>query len=426
MMMYAAFAALLGAIGLGMPVAFALSSVSIALLLHSDVSMLVPVQRIYQGTNKFPFIAVPLFILAGCVMNHADISRRLVDFAAAMVGRMRGGLSSVNIVTSMLFAGMNGTAMSDTAIVGGMLIPNMVKRGYDRAFTAAVTASSSTIGVLIPPSLPMVVLATYIGISTGALFAAGIVPGVLVGLGLIFASWVISVKRRYPVEDGVTLRQFMRIAVGAMPPMLMPLIILGGILGGVFTATEAAAVACVYGIFVGFVMRTLNWRKLYLAIRDTAVLTGATMFVTATAHVLGYTFTFMQYGEIVMSYFENVEMGWITVLLALSVVMIILGIFLDGFAMMFIVVPLFMPVATSVGIDPIHFAMVIIMCWGIGQQTPPVASALFLTSLIAKVDVIAITRANLWFILVMVVVLLLVIFLPDQTVLWIPRWAGLM
>lgn len=426
-MMFAAFGGLLVAIGVGMPIAFALSSVSILILWHSDVSMLIPVQRIYQGTNKFPLLAVPLFIFAGSLMNHADISRRLVDFAATLVGRMRGGLAAVNIITSMLFAGMSGTSMSDTAAVGGIMIPNMVKRGYDRAFTAAVTASSSTIGILLPPSLPMVVLASYMGVSTGALFIAGVIPGLLVGFGLIFAAWVISVRRDYPVEEKFQLRRFLMALVAATPPLLMPLIIIGGILGGIFTATEAAGIACVYGVFAGFfILRTLNLTKLYLAIRDAAILTGATMFVTATAHVLGYTFTFQQYSETVMGYFNTAEMGAMTVLLTLSVVMILLGIFLDGFAMMFIVVPLFLPTAITMGIEPIHFAMVLIMCWGIGQQTPPMASALFLTSLMARVDVITITRANLWFIAVMVAILGLVIVFPYWTVLWLPQKSGLL
>jgi len=425
-MMFAAFAGLLVAIGIGMPIAFALSTVSILILWHSDVSMLIPVQRIYQGTNKFPLLAVPLFIFAGSLMNHADISRRLVDFAATLVGRMRGGLASVNIITSMLFAGMSGTSMSDTAAVGGIMIPNMIKRGYDRAFTAAVTASSSTIGILLPPSLPMVVLASYMGISTGGLFIAGLLPGLMVGFGLIIASWIISVKREYPVEEKFEFWRFASALVSAIPPLLMPLIILGGILGGIFTATEAAGVACVYGIFAGlFILRTLTMYKLYLAVRDAAVLTGATMFVTATAHLLGFTFTFQQYSQTVMSFFEDAEMTSLTVLLALSIVMILLGIFLDGFAMMFIVVPLFLPTATAVGIEPIHFAMVLIVCWGIGQQTPPMASALFLTSLMARVDVITITRANLWFILVMIIVLVLVMLFPSWTVLWLPQKFGL-
>ncbi|WP_324754238.1 TRAP transporter large permease [Roseovarius sp. Pro17] len=425
-MMFAAFAGLLVAIGIGMPIAFALSTVSILILWHSDISMLIPVQRIYQGTNKFPLLAVPLFIFAGSLMNHADISRRLVDFAATIVGRMRGGLASVNIITSMLFAGMSGTSMSDTAAVGGIMIPNMIRRGYDRAFTAAVTASSSTIGILLPPSLPMVVLASYMGISTGGLFIAGLIPGLLVGLGLITASWIISVKRQYPVEEKFQLRRFLVAFVHAIPPLLMPAIILGGILGGVFTATEAAGVACVYGIVAGmFILRTLTLTKLYFAVRDAAILTGATMFVTATAHLLGFTFTFQQYSHTVMSYFSNADMGALTVLLALSLVMIVLGIFLDGFAMMFIVVPLFLPTAIAVGIEPIHFAMVLIVCWGIGQQTPPMASALFLTSLMARVDVISITRANLWFILVMIIVLGLVMVFPFWTVMWLPQKFGL-
>lgn len=418
--------ALLALIGLAMPIAFALTLVSIGLLAFSGVDMLVLVQRLYRGTESFPLLAVPLFILAGQIMNHSGISARLVDLARSMVGAIRGGLAAVNILTSMFFAGMSGTSMSDTAAVGGVMIPQMVKRGYSAPFTAAVTASSSTIGIIIPPSVPMVLLSAYMGLSTGALFAAGLVSGLLIAIGLMLMAWWISVKRQYPIEAAFSLRQLGNSLVSAFPALLMPVIILGGILGGIFTPTEASAVAVAYGIFAGMVLyRSLSLRALYRALVESAVLTGAVMFVTAAAHTLGYTFTYQSLGQLVLGPIAALDMGPIGFLLILSIVLIIAGTFLDGIAMMFIVVPLFLPSVQLLGIDPLQFAMVVILCWGIGQQTPPVGAALFITSVISRVDIIRITYANLPFIAVMLAVLLAVIVWPAGMVMSVPRWFGL-
>ena len=343
-----------------------------------------------------------------------------------MVGAIRGGLAAVNILTSMFFAGMSGTSMSDTAAVGGVMIPQMVKRGYSAPFTAAVTASSSTIGIIIPPSVPMVLLSAYMGLSTGALFAAGLVSGLLIAIGLMLMAWWISVKRQYPIEAAFSIRQLGSSLVSAFPALLMPVIILGGILGGIFTPTEASAVAVAYGIFAGMVLyRSLSLRALYRALVESAVLTGAVMFVTAAAHTLGYTFTYQSLGQLVLGPIAALDMGPIGFLLILSIVLIIAGTFLDGIAMMFIVVPLFLPSVQLLGIDPLQFAMVVILCWGIGQQTPPVGAALFITSVISRVDIIRITYANLPFIAVMLAVLLAVIVWPAGMVMSVPRWFGL-
>ncbi|UYG04439.1 TRAP transporter large permease [Halomonas sp. LR3S48] len=418
--------ALLTLIGLAMPIAFALTLVSICVLAYSGVDMLVLVQRLYRGTESFPLLAVPLFILAGQIMNHSGISARLIDLARALVGAIRGGLAAVNILTSMFFAGMSGTSMSDTAAVGGVMIPQMIKRGYSAPFTAAVTASSSTIGIIIPPSVPMVLLSAYMGLSTGALFAAGLIAGALTAVGLIAMAWWISVKRQYPIEAAFSLGELGKTFVTALPALLMPVIILGGILGGIFTPTEASAVAVAYGIVAGMLLyRSLSLRMLYRALVESAVLTGAVMFVTAAAHTLGYTFTYQSLGQLVLGPIAALDMGPIGFLLILSLVLIIAGTFLDGIAMMFIVVPLFLPSVQLLGIDPLQFAMVVILCWGIGQQTPPVGAALFITSVIAKVDVIRITYANLPFIAVMLLVLLAVIVWPEGIVMSVPRWFGL-
>jgi C4-dicarboxylate transporter DctM subunit len=417
---------LLGLIGLGLPIAFALVAVSIGVLALADIDLLIVAQRLYRGVQSFPLLAVPLFILAGQIMSRSGISGHLVDFAKTLVGQMRGGLAAVNVVTSMFFAGMSGTSMSDTAAVGGILIPPMIKRGYSRAFTGAVTAASSTIGIIIPPSVPMVILGAFIGISTGALFAAGLVAGVLLGLGLIFVAWLISRREGYPAEEPFSPLLAVMAFVRAVPALTMPVIILGGILGGIFTPTEASAVAVVYGILISFVYyRSIGFRDLYETFVEAAVLSGAVMLVTSTAHVLGYTFTYQSLADVLLGPIAQTEMTPTVFLLVVSLVFIIAGTFLDGIAMMFIIVPLFYPAVQLLGIDPIHFGMVVVICWGIGQQTPPVGAALFITSVLTKVDIFSLTRANLPFIVVMLVVLLLVILFPETIVLSVPRALGL-
>jgi C4-dicarboxylate transporter DctM subunit len=417
---------LLGLIGMGLPIAFALVAVSIAILAIADVDLLIVAQRLYRGVQSFPLLAVPLFILAGQIMSRSGISGHLVDFAKTLVGQMRGGLAAVNVVTSMFFAGMSGTSMSDTAAVGGILIPPMIKRGYSRAFTGAVTAASSTIGIIIPPSVPMVILGAFIGISTGALFAAGLVSGILLGLGLIAVAWAVSVRRGYPTEAPFSLSALVLAFLRALPALTMPVIILGGILGGVFTPTEASAVAVVYGILISMIYyRSLTPRDLYETFAEASVLSGAVMLVTATAHVLGYTFTYEELADSLLVPIAQAQMAPTTFLVVLSIVLIVAGTFLDGIAMMFIIVPLFLPAVKLLGIDPIHFGMVVVICWGIGQQTPPVGAALFITSVLARVDILSLTATNLPFICVMLVVLVLVILFPETLVLSVPRALGL-
>lgn len=426
MVLFSLLLVLLGLIGAGLPIAFALIVVSVGVLALGGVDLLVVAQRLYGGVQSFPLLAVPLFILAGQIMNRSGISGHLVDFAKTLVGQMRGGLAAVNVVTSMFFAGMSGTSMSDTAAVGGILIDPMVKRGYSRAFTGAVTAASSTIGIIIPPSVPMVILGAYLGISTGALFAAGLVSGLLLGLGLIAVCWAISLRRGYPVEAQFSLKALAIAFLRALPALTMPMIILGGILGGLFTPTEASSVAVVYGIVVGAVYyRTLTLKTLYRVFGEAAVLSGAVMLVTSAAHVLGYVFAYEELADSLLQPIAQAELSPVLFLVLLSLVLIVVGTFLDGIAMMFIVVPLFFPALQLLGIDPIHFGMVVVICWGIGQQTPPVGAALFITSVIARVDIFALTRANLPFIAVMFAVLALVIFFPETVVLSVPNAIGL-
>ena len=303
--------------------------------------MIVP-QRLYGGVNSFPLLAVPFFILAGQIMNYAGISNELMAVARAIVGRMRGGLAAVNVIMSMFFAGMSGSCMADTAAVGGIIVPAMISRGYDRAFTGAVTAASSTIGIIIPPSIPMVLLRGLSG---------HVRRGVICGRS---GSWCHGwgwrnhrildnlQEKKLPVEEPFKLSVVARAVVRATPALVTPIIILGGILGGVFTPTEASAVAVIYSVFIGvFYYKTLSVKVLYKVFAESAVMTGAVMLVTATAYLLGYTFTFLGIAENALKPLVALDMPKEAYLILFSFIMIIAGVFLDGIAMMYIIVPLF-------------------------------------------------------------------------------------
>lgn len=399
---------------MGLPIAFAIAFVALVLLMISGVDLIISAQRFYYGLQSFPLLSIPLFILSGIIMEKSDISLHLVKFATAIVGQLRGGLAMVNITTSMFFAGMSGTSMSDTAAVGKIMIPPMIAKGYSPEFTGAVTASSSTIGIIIPPSVPMIILASYMGISTGALFFAGFLPGLLLTFLLCFVAWLISIKNNYPVESKFSTKVLFKTFLEATPALIMPFIILGGILSGVFTPTEASSVAVVYGLCVGhFYYKKLNFKVTYGIFLEAAILNGAVMLVVAAAHVLGFAFTYMGFADILLTNLPMGEMQSEFFLIVMSLVLIVFGTFLDGIAMMYVTLPLFLPLIKVLGIDPIQFAMVIIICWGIGQQTPPVAAALFVTCEIAKVDMFKLTVANIPFIMTMILVLLIVIYFPQ-------------
>ena len=412
---------------LNLPVAYALGVASLAfLVLATKVPLVVVVQRMYLGVDSFTLLAVPLFIFAGVAMNYTRLAQKIVDFCMAVVGHLKGGLASVNVVTSMLFAGISGTSMADTAAVGGVLIPAMIKRGYRKDFAAAVTAASSTIGIIIPPSVPMILYGVFVGLSVPALFIAGMIPGILIGLTMIGVATLISVRRGYGAETTFSWRALLGTTWKAAPALILPLIILGGIMGGVFTPTEAAGVAAVYVVGYGLLRKEVTLRQIFAAARESALLTGQVMIIIAVANLLGWVFAYARIPQLLVGPFLNLTNNPQVFLWIVSGILIVAGTFLHGTAMLVVIIPLFLPVAARLGIDPFHFAMVVMMCWGIGQQTPPVGSALYITCTLADTDMAELTRANVPFILCLTAVLALVIHLPQFVIFPIPRLLGLM
>ncbi|MDQ3446141.1 MAG: TRAP transporter large permease [Pseudomonadota bacterium] len=412
------FVCVIALVLINVPIAVALGIAAVLAMLATQGSASLPNLAIamYNGATSFPLIAIPLFILAGAIMNTSGISRRLIDFATALFGSIRGALAQVNVVTSMFFAEISGSAVADVAATGPILIPAMKKRGYPGPFAAAVTSSSASLAIIIPPSIPMILYAVMAGTSVVQMFVAGIVPGLLAGLSMMALCYYYAVRFNWPVEEAFQLRRLWTAFKNAGWALTMPLIILGGIFGGVVTATEGAALAVVAALFIGIVIyRELDWRHLRSAIIDGGVQTGVVMLLVASSALLGLYLTEAQVPQrIAAALLAITDKQW-AVLALLNVFLLVVGMFLHSAAAIILVVPIVMPLVNAVGIDPVHFGIVVTLNLAIGQQTPPVASVLMITCSIAKESVWDVTRANIPFILVLLTTLLLVTYVPATT-----------
>lgn len=401
---------------IGVPVAFALAASSLVTLFFLDLPSIVLVQQTAAGTGSASLIAIPLFIFAGEIMMHGGISERLIGLAAALVGRMRGGLGQVSILSSLFFGGVSGSAIADVSAVGGAMIPQMIKRGYDRDFAVNVSITAALVALLVPPSHNLILFSAAAGggLSITDLFAAGIVPALLMTLALMVTGYLVARRRGYGTEPfpgwSVVLVRF----IAALPGLGLVALIFVGIRAGVFTAVESAAVAVVYALLV----TTLVYRKLRLAdffatVMGAARTTGAILFVIAAAAVFGWLLAYLQVPAAAVDALQSVADKPTTVLLLVIVVLLLLGTFMDLAPMILICTPIFLPVAKAYGIDPIHFGIVLILTGGIGLVTPPVGSVLFVGTAIGQISIAQSLRTIWPFWLAALVVLLLVAFVPG-------------
>jgi tripartite ATP-independent transporter DctM subunit len=403
---------------INVPIAVALGIASIIAMLATQGPASLPNLAIamYQGATSFPLIAIPLFILAGAIMNTSGISRRLIDFCTALLGSMRGALAQVNVLTSMFFAEISGSAVADVAATGPILIPAMKNRGYPGPFTAAVTSSTASLAIIIPPSIPMILYAVMAGTSVVQLFVAGIVPGLIAGFAMMALCHYYAVKYNWPVEEIFQLKKLWASFKDASWALTLPLIILGGIFGGIVTATEGAALAVVAALFVGhFIYRELDWKHLRETVIDGAIQTGVVMLLVASSTLLGLYLTEMQVPQNIATALLGVTGGSWMVLALLNLFFLFIGMFLHSAAAIILVVPIVMPLVTAAGIDPVHFGIIVTLNLAIGQQTPPVASVLMITCSISKENVWDVTRANMPFIGVLLATLLLITYVPVTT-----------
>lgn len=400
---------------INVPIAVSLGVVAtVAMIMTQGVDSLpnLPIVT-FNGATKFPLLAIPLFILAGAIMNSSGISQRLINLASALFGWIRGGLAHVNVGVSLFFAEISGSAVADVAALGSVLIPEMKRKGYPAAMAAATTSSSASLAIIIPPSIPMILYAVMAEASVVQLFVAGIIPGLLGGIGMMFVSYWLAKRYNLPREERFSGKRLWSSFKEASWALLLPMIILGGIFGGLVTATEGAALAVIAAIFIGIVIyRELNWSHLKASIMEGGVQTAIVMLMVATSALLGSVLTEIRAPQQMAQVVSDMTSNPIIVLLLLNILFLFLGVFLHSAAAIILVVPIVMPLVNSVGIDPVHFGIIVTLNLAIGQQTPPVASVLMVSSSIAKCSVWDVTRTNVYYIGVLMAVLLLVTYVP--------------
>jgi C4-dicarboxylate transporter DctM subunit len=412
------FAGIVALVLINVPIAVALGIAAVIAIIAGQGMASLPNVAIvmYQGATSFPLIAIPLFILAGAIMNTSGISQRLIDFCSALIGSMRGGLAQVNVVTSMFFAEISGSAVADVAATGPVLIPAMKKQGYSGPFTAAVTSSTASLAIIIPPSIPMILYAVMAGASVVQMFVAGIIPGLIAGLTMCGLCYWYAVRFNHPIGEAFQLGKLWRSFKETFWALTLPFIILGGIFGGVVTATEGAALAVVAALFVGGVIyRELNWKHLRSAIVEGSVQTAIVMLLVASSALLGTYLTEVQLPQKLAQQMLSISSEKWVVLALLNIFFLFIGMFLHSAAAIILVVPIVLPLATAIGIDPVQFGVMVTLNLAIGQQTPPVASVLMITCSIAKENVWDVSRANIPFIAVLLGTLLLVTYVPETT-----------
>jgi tripartite ATP-independent transporter DctM subunit len=412
---------------IGMPVAYAMGLSALIGALWIDIPIDAVMIQVAAGVNKFSLLAIPFFVLAGAIMAEGGMSRRLVAFAAVLVGFIRGGLSLVNILASTFFGAISGSSMADTASIGSVLIPEMARKGYPKDFAAAVTVSGSVQAILIPPSHNAIIYSLAAGgsISIAALFVAGVLPGLLLGLTLAILCLFVARKRNFPRGEAVPLKQALKIAIDALWGLMTMFIILGGILSGVFTATESASIAVLWAFFVTmFIYRDYRWSELPKLMHRVVKTLSIVMILIGFAAAFGYIMTLMMIPQQITAAFTSISKEPWVVLLMINVLLLLLGTLMDMAPLILIMTPILLPVVTSLGVDPVHFGMIMMINLGMGLITPPVGAVLFVGAAIAKLPIETVTRALVPFFGAMLLVLGLVTYVPFFS-LWLPRAFGL-
>ncbi len=411
----------------GVPVAYSLGLAALAGALWIEVPLDAVMIQMAAGVNKFSLLAIPFFVLAGAIMAEGGMARRLVAFAGVLVGFIRGGLSLVNILASTFFGAISGSSVADTASIGSVLIPEMERKGYPRDFATAVTVSGSVQAILIPPSHNAVIYSLAAGgsVSVAALFVAGVLPGLLLGLTLAILCLFIARRENYPKGEVIPLRQALKICIEALWGLMTMVIILGGILSGVFTANESASIAVVWAFFVTmFVYRDYRWRDLPKLVHRTVKTVTIVMILIGFAAAFGYVMTLMQIPLKVTTFFTSVSDNKLVILMLVNVLLLVLGCLMDMSPLILILTPILLPVVKTLGVDPVHFGMIMMVNLGIGLITPPVGTVLFVGSAVAKLSIGAVTRAMMPFFVALFIVLLMITYVPAIS-LWLPHLLGL-
>lgn len=410
---------------IGLPIAVALTIGVIAGLYLADVPLMVVTQKMFTSLDSYPLLAIPFFILAGAVMQHGGMAKRLVRLASALVGHISGGLALVTVLACMFFGALSGSAPATTAAIGSVTIPEMTKRGYDVKYSAALAAAAGILGILIPPSIPLVLYGVTANVSVATLFMGGIMPGVILGLLLMVVAYLIAKKRGYRSEKRADLKELLQALRDSLWALLVPVIILGGIYGGVFTPTEAGVVAAVYALVVGaFIYRELDLGRLIKVAYDVAESTATIMLVAGAATIFGWFMTNQNIPQTLTEQILSLSSNAVIVLLLLNLIYLVTGLFMNQGPAILILAPILLPVITKLEVDPVFYGVVMTMVLGLGQITPPVALSLFVASRLSNVSVEKLTPAIMPFLLVMILGALILTYMPSIVML-IPNLLGM-
>ncbi len=410
---------------IGVPVAFVLGLTPlVALITQGETPLVLVAQRIFTGMDSPVLMAVPFFILAGNIMSAGGMTQRLVKFCNVLVGPLRGGLAYINVAISMLFAGITGAAVADTSAVGSILIPAMKKEGYDSDFSAAVTATSSTIGPVIPPSIPFIIYGVLGEVSIASLFLAGFVPGILLGLFQMVVIWFYARKRQYPKRSRPSFRESIRVSVDAFLVLLMPIIILGGILSGIFTPTESACIAVFYALFISlFVYRDIHLKDLPRILIRTGATSSLVMLVIGTASIFSWLLASEEIPHSVTDAILALTHNKILILLLINILLLIIGTFMETTASLIILTPVLLPLMLKIGVDPLHFGVILVLNLVIGLTTPPVGVCLFVACAIGQTNLERLSRAILPFLVASITVLIICTYW-EGLIMAIPKFFG--
>lgn len=421
------FASLFLFIALNVPVAFSLGlSALLTIALTTNLPIGIITQKAFTALDSFPLMAIPFFMLAGIIMGKGGVSKRLLDLATVLVGWMTGGLAMVTVVACMFFAAISGSGPATVAAIGSFMIPSMREKNYGAGFSAALTAAAGSIGVIIPPSIPFVLYGVVAGVSVGSLFLAGVLPGIVIGIGLMIVSYLIAKKEGYKpaTVERITFKKVLQALNESKWALLIPVIILGGIYGGIFSPTEAAVVAVVYGIIVGkFIHRELSWKDVYNSIVEASILNAATNIIIGLSISFAYIMTLEKVPNAIAGFITSLSDSQFVILLVINIFLLIVGMFIDTVSALVVLSPILLPIVTSVGVDPVHFGIILVANLAIGFITPPLGVNLFVASSVSKTPLETIIKAILPFLLMMIITLMVITYVPPLST-WLPSVLG--
>jgi tripartite ATP-independent transporter DctM subunit len=416
-------------LAIGVPISISIGIASVAtvfLALPTDIIMFTAAQKMVGGINSFALLAVIFFILSGSIMNNGGIALRLVNLAKLLAGRLPGSLAHTNVVGNMLFGSISGSAVASAAAIGSVMAPLQKKEGYNKAYSAAVNIASSPAGLLIPPSGVLIIYSLVSGgTSISALFMAGYLPGIMMGLAVMIVAYIIAKKEKYPVSPKPTFKEGVQVVLQALPSLMLIFIVIGGIVAGVFTATEGAAVAVLYSLVLSLVYKSLTWRHIPIIMKESIVMTGIVLFLVGASSIMSWAMAVTGIPAAISQLILSVSDEKVIVLLIMMVVLLIIGTFMDLTPAVLIFTPIFLPIATQMGVDPVHFGIMMVFNLAIGIMTPPVGSALFIGCSVGDVPIEDVIRPLLKMFVVLIITLLFIVYIPEIS-LFIPKLFGLM